>query len=209
MSVRSRKPDHLEPDPHSMQTTLIFYYYRDIKIESIWTLKWSVQDRRFKVFCPPCWGSELNVCFLDLPKVLYRPLFLLLPQIVSNRLAGQRCSCIKLSPRHLYSLAVSLFGCFVEALNASSKKSCFLSTKTVPTDALRCSGNWRFKDTSFSPTQKSHEYLRLECEVKTFLFDLTNNTAPSFSETHGTYTQWLFFSFYLYNLKNGKIFMTL
>lgn len=62
-------------DPHSMQTTLIFYYYRDIKIESIWTLKWIVQDGRFKVFYPPCKGLELNVCFLDLPKVLYRPPF--------------------------------------------------------------------------------------------------------------------------------------
>lgn len=52
-------------------------------------------------------------------QLLYRPFFLLLPRIVSHRLSGHGCSCIKRSSLHLYSLAVSLFGCLVKAVNAS------------------------------------------------------------------------------------------
>lgn len=44
---------------------------------------------------------------------------LLLPRIVSRRLSGQRCPRIKQSSLHVYSLAVSLFGCLVKAVNAS------------------------------------------------------------------------------------------
>ena len=106
-------------DPHWVQTTLIFYYRRHIKINNLpalWNEVFRMEDLRcFTLPAEP--RSQMSASLIS-PNCFIGP-FLLLPRIVSHRLSGQRCSCIKLGSLHLYSLAVSLFGCLEEAVKAS------------------------------------------------------------------------------------------
>lgn len=122
--------------------------------ESICSLNWSAQDGRFKVFYLPCWASESKYLFPW--SSWFIGLFYCLSELFSHRLSGQRCSCIKPSFLHLYSSAVSLFGCLVKAVNASWNKSYFLLKKIQLVNGLGNCDSLGFKETSCSLKKRSY-----------------------------------------------------